>query len=510
MESESNQSQEGLSVNLKTYHAYTMAEALAAVKKDLGSQAVILHTRSFKRGGWLGLGARIIVEVTAGVESASPKVAVAASKPAARAISQNAARRAYHKAMGPPETPITAPAKAESIETSDADRTRRLAMLLAEHHSRQTPRAEQEKPGSQQPPPPRVREPEAPTPSQPPVARRFILQAPLAQGSRPARAASSNVGIERPQWTASSSNVDGSADFDRMRDELTAIRGMVSRVLEQQHSTSNPPVPPGRLFDMYLALIAQELTEELARQVIEQVQRQLTADQMNDASLIRAAAATCLEALVPAGDDEFLGQSPDDRPLTLALIGPTGVGKTTTLAKLAAACKLKLGRRVGLITADTYRIAAVEQLRTYADILGVSLHVAQSPQMMREACAALSDCDVVLIDTAGRSQHDRDGLAEMRAMLDAADPHEVHLVLSSTASEKAMLHEAQAFSNVRVDRIVLTKLDEAVSFGTLVNVMRTVGKKLSFVTTGQEVPDHLEVGRPSRLVDLVLGGDVRS
>ena len=195
----------------------------------------------------------------------------------------------------------------------------------------------------------------------------------------------------------------------------------------------------------------------------------------------------------------------DGRPLTIALVGPTGVGKTTTLAKLAASFKLRHQRRVGLITADTYRIAAVDQLRTYANIIGLPLQVVLTPAEMRQAVHALKHCDVILIDTAGRSQNDACRLGELREFLEAARPHETHLVLSSTASEKVLLREAEAFVTVGVDKVILTKLDEAVSFGMVVTALRRIGRELSFFTTGQEVPDHIEVSEPRRLAELVLG-----
>lgn len=497
-------------MNLRTYQAYTMAEALAAAKKDLGPQAVILHTRTFRRGGFLGLGASTIVELTAGVD---PRPApVAEAKPTS--ITQSAARRAYHRAVDVP-----AKSAPELLPTSDADRTRRLAMLLAESHSRAAapppaptaaPSRRAVHPSPAQHPlaaAPASPVPPAPGSSAPSVARRFILQPPVTAPEPPA--------ADRPEWPttpiAPPSKLTGSgAELDRMRDELSAIRGMVSRVLEQQDRDKQPAIPPGTLFDTYLNLIAQDLAEEIAVDVVHQVQRRLSATDLADAELVRQTAIQCLQALIPAGGESFIGRSPDDRPLTLAMIGPTGVGKTTTLAKLAAACKLKFGKRVGLVTADTYRIAAVEQLRTYADILGVPLRVAATPAEMQQACASLSECDVILIDTAGRSQKDTAALSDLRQLLEAADPHEVHLVLSSTSGEKALLNEAREFSAVRVDRIALTKLDEAVSFGTLVNVMQNVGKSLSYITTGQEVPDHLEVARPQRLAAILLGGAVRT
>ena len=124
---------------------------------------------------------------------------------------------------------------------------------------------------------------------------------------------------------------------------------------------------------------------------------------------------------------------------------------------------------------------------------------------MIAACRALRDCDVILIDTAGRSPNDSARIDEIRAFVDAAHPHEVHLVLSSSASETALLRMVDQFAVVGADRVIFTKLDEAVGFGVMVNVMRKIDKKLSYVTTGQEVPDQIECGSPDRLAKLVLG-----
>jgi len=149
-------------------------------------------------------------------------------------------------------------------------------------------------------------------------------------------------------------------------------------------------------------------------------------------------------------------------------------------------------------------------LRTYASIIEVPLEIAASPAEMREAMAKLSECEVILIDTAGRSQNDRLRIDELRQFIEAAGPHEVHLVLSSTAGEKVLLREAEAFGAVGVDKIALSKMDEAVGFGGLINVVRKFNKPLSFITTGQEVPDHLEVANAQRLAEMVMTGRVRA
>ena len=129
---------------------------------------------------------------------------------------------------------------------------------------------------------------------------------------------------------------------------------------------------------------------------------------------------------------------------------------------------------------------------------------------MAAALKELADCEIVLVDTPGRSQNDADRLVELRSIIDVANPHEIHLVLSSTASERVLVREAEAFADLRPDRIVLTKLDEAVSFGMLVSVVRRIGRRLSWVTTGQEVPADIETATGRRIADMMLGGVVKA
>jgi flagellar biosynthesis protein FlhF len=334
------------------------------------------------------------------------------------------------------------------------------------------------------------------------VARRYILTAAGAE------AAAAPVEPAAPlEGAAAIAEAGGSA----MQQELEAIRALVGQVLERQSGPRRAAAPamPGALFEMYLELIGQDLSEELADRIVTAVRNEAGSADLDDRAALRQRVLDHLAALVPAADPVIPRRSPDDRPLTIALIGPTGVGKTTTLAKLAASFKLRDQMNVGLVTCDTYRIAAVDQLRTYANIIGLPLEVALSAAEVSRAVHSLRDRDVLLIDTAGRAPGDQPRLEELRRCLDAAAPHEVHLVLSSTSSQRVLLQEAAAFADVGADRIVLTKLDEAVSFGVLINVMQSVGKSLSFITTGQEVPDHIEVGRPRRLAELVLGAELR-
>ncbi len=192
-------------------------------------------------------------------------------------------------------------------------------------------------------------------------------------------------------------------------------------------------------------------------------------------------------------------------PRVVVLIGPTGVGKTTSIAKIAANLKLRQHKKVGLITIDTYRIGAVDQLRMYSQIIDVPLKVVLTPAELRQAIDSYDQMDVILVDTAGRSQKDDLKLQELKTFLDAAKADEVHLVLSSTANHSHMLSAAERFKSIGVDRLILTKLDEAISFGVVLSVLRKVDASISYITTGQDVPDDIEVAGGQKLARMLLG-----
>jgi len=440
-------------LNIRTYTAAKMAEALAMVKRDLGPQAVILHTRTFKRGGLLGLGSRGVVEITATDSPSMRRTRRRASRTATTHVAAgNLIRNTYAPRGVPPRTASTAVA----------------------HHG-----------------------------SAEPIA--------IVNRSAPSISAST-VPVAAPATSSPSLNVDSVTGpaHDQLAEEVSSVKRMVARMMRQQRQrrvrAGGKPDLPDKLFNQYLRLLEQEVTEELAEQIIQQVHDLLDSEQLQDEQTVRRAVMERVARLIPTvGGEELLAARVGNRPKTVALIGPTGVGKTTTIAKLAANFKLKQKKNVALITIDTYRIAAVDQLRTYANIIGVPLHVVASPQQLTSALRKCIGCDVVLIDTAGRSQADQTKLDQLAEFIAAAEPHEVHLVLSSTCTQTVLLDTIARFSKIQTDRIIFTKLDEAVTFGVLFNVSRKVNKRLSFLTTGQDVPYHIEPSRSERIAAMVLG-----
>ncbi|NLZ44258.1 MAG: flagellar biosynthesis protein FlhF [Clostridia bacterium] len=185
-----------------------------------------------------------------------------------------------------------------------------------------------------------------------------------------------------------------------------------------------------------------------------------------------------------------------DRPTVVVLVGPTGVGKTTTIAKLAANFALFEGKSVGLVTIDTYRIAAVEQLKTYAEILNLPLRVVFTPGEFKRALLELSDKDLILVDTAGRSQRNRKQIRELNQFFTGRRLHETHLVLSTNTKFEDMLEAAEAFREVSFNRLIFSKLDETSNLDNMLAFLERVQVPLSYLTTGQNVPEDIEVASP--------------
>jgi flagellar biosynthesis protein FlhF len=184
--------------------------------------------------------------------------------------------------------------------------------------------------------------------------------------------------------------------------------------------------------------------------------------------------------------------------------GPTGVGKTTSIAKIAATQSLWADRKVVLMTADTYRIAAVEQLRTYAKILSIPIEITAEPKEIEGALKRHRDADLILLDTAGRSHYDDGRMEELHTLYEAFEPDSVHLVMAANVKYRDMLRIIDRMGIVPLSAILFTKLDETASYGTILNVLRDFTLPASFFTNGQNVPNDIEVARGDHFVELLL------
>ena len=341
---------------------------------------------------------------------------------------------------------------------------------------------------------------EIPATDEPDVLRAAARRATIpTRSGRSAHAEDSAEGAAMAGTTAVQSSDLAPKD---LHNELRRVRALVEDVLVETRRPRGASALPRNLRGTYLHLIQQEVSEKVAADLLNQLRNELTGQQLADAELVRNRLGARMAQMIPEAGP--VGLKSAGRPSVVALIGPTGVGKTTTVAKLAANFKLRENRNVALITIDTYRIAAVDQLKTYAQIIDVPLSVVLTPEELKAAIARHRDAYLELIHTAGRSQNDAIRLNELKRFLDAAQPQEIHLVLSLTSTRSHLLRAAEAFAPLGVNRVILTKLDEAVGFGVILGVMEQVQQKLSYLTTGQNVPDDIVVYEGGRYASRML------
>jgi len=289
------------------------------------------------------------------------------------------------------------------------------------------------------------------------------------------------------------------AATDQLANEVRDMRKMFEKLLVHDLSQQLPEAfqaVRGRL-------VEQEVIEEWAAEIIGRMMESTSPGQVWTEMEARKASKTIIAEILQSSGQP---QVKLDKQIKYAFFfGPTGVGKTTTIAKLAANSMLKDKRKIGFITADTYRMAAVEQLKTYANILNVPLEVVFSPKEMTQAMERLSDCDLIFVDTAGRNFRNDEYVQGIRELIQHGKNSVNYLVLSLTSKYSDMKAIIQNFSEVPVSQIIFTKADETHSYGSMLNVARETGFALSYITTGQNVPDDIMAATPEMIAAMIMG-----
>ncbi|HUC90955.1 MAG TPA: flagellar biosynthesis protein FlhF [Paenibacillus sp.] len=452
-------------MRVKRYVVNALPDALPLIKSELGKDAVILNTKEIHIGGFLGLFRKKKMEVIAAVETNSPSQKPGPSapkRPAAASPAVTSAASASGGASRPGIGTQHAPARPPAAAASSVPVERPVSSTP--EFARAVMQAAAELDADAKAAAPAV------TPN-----------APLKAGGGPPKPAA-------PAAPAA-------PDQSEVLEEIKQMKELVSRLAKRQDGDKEAPAFAGlreRLSD-------QEVADKWIERLFETVREH--PEFAGDEPSVRRIAADTLREWIEPFTAPGIGRS----KRIVHVVGPTGVGKTTTIAKLAAEQSLKGKRKVGFITSDTYRIAAVDQLRTYANILNVPLEVVFSPLELTRAFKSLEDRDIIFMDTAGRNFRNELYVSEVNSLLQTDENSDTYLVLSLTGKTKDMEAVAGRFSKYGVDKLIFTKFDETDTVGAVLNMAMEHGFKTAYMTYGQNVPDDIEPFRPDIYVQQLLG-----
>ncbi len=457
-------------MKVKRYIVDDLPEAVQMIRSELGSDAVILNTKEIRTGGFLGMFSKKRVEVIAAVDEA-------AKKPPARTPLQARPPERKQFASAIEETTVSSP-----LLPSNAIRERYSQPPFADSVRKSAPAS-------------------ASALSFPDIQRDSGQAIPTHPNEMPTehqrsgtQAATLAVAVQTLEAREKS---QAKEETSALLQELRSMKEMMTKMAKQQTFRSMPEA----VMKWSRRLAGQGVDPSYVEQFAEAVNQLLEEKSEGDVeSSYNAARIVLLSWLQNAKGS---GIEPSTR--IVHFVGPTGVGKTTTIAKLAAEQSFSHRRNVGFITADTYRIAAVDQLRTYADILNVPLEVVFSPSELTRAYKKLSDHDLLFMDTAGRNYRNELLVSEVNSLLAPGEQTETILVLSMTHKYSDMKLVASQFVKYGVNQLLLTKFDETDSFGAIINLVKEFTFRISYITCGQAVPDDIRPFDPEDLVRRLLG-----
>jgi flagellar biosynthesis protein FlhF len=470
---------------VKTFQAGEMSEALRMVKAEMGLDAMILSSKKERRKGILGYFTKPYFEVTAALDPRpqprlNPYREEPAPKPRERELSNSTREEFQNSMLGPL-----------------AREVRELKLKVeALSKKEQAPRPEAQQGGRS-------------------FAKedleeiKKLLYSAVAGNSAGAQApqakAAEKAKESREPRTVTFPLAGAASPLETQPDSQAApLQGAVEALLGTRLAEARPARPQASARPLALELLAEELqAEEISSAAIDGLLEKIRPAAEGGAGVaqLRKLLAETISSTVKCTGSLRMKKS---APRIMALVGPTGVGKTTTIAKLAALHALNRRVSVALITTDNFRVGAVEQLKTYAKIMDLPLEVVASSEELSAALASHSDKDLILIDTAGRSPKDSDRIDELKGFLECHPGIETCLCLSATTRARELDEIVSVFGELPISRMLFTKLDECESYGCIVDAHLRHKLPLSYLTTGQKVPEDIEVATSRKLASLVV------
>lgn len=469
-------------MNVKKYRAASTREALEKIKNELGENALVLETRQVRSGGFLGFGAGTQIEVSAAAPFQT------AAKP-----SKKPAEVHSNRILNLTDDSAAAPAFKSKTDTAKDSLMAALSARAANNNGfeKEVSNAPKAIFGEGKTTSPKIEAVEIST-----EAPRVVHQkrdTPKAQSVEPAVESSPN------------------RELELLRAELREIKFSVNSFANRQKPATAwqtevnldlfDEIFESPFYETYMELTETGIAAEMARTIISEIIPHYRERGIEESKLSQAALFSSISAEVKFTPDAL---NSHDQTI-LAVIGATGVGKTTTVAKLAARAALKERRRVELVTLDTYRIAAVEQLKTYAEIIGAGCHVVRSVLEL-DACLHRMPADaVVLIDTTGKNPHDLADQYELSDYLRRRQEIRKCLAVQATTHPLDSVAGIRKFEMYGADSLILTKMDETLRPGALLEIIGESALPVAYLCNGQRVPEDLQIATPETLTNRILG-----
>ena len=405
-----------------------MTEALAKVREELGSDAIILNTRSEKKGGVLDLIGRSVVEVTAAIDESPRGDTHSESRAGEQPAASERKRDERTAPIGPREARLYPPSRAGVYE------------------------------------------------------------------------ASAGSSLPRHAEPVSVKDLGSPVKMDQVIDDIKSLKQSIKELADSAltHEMDGLPV---HLSTLLKRMDDSGIERKISKRLIRQLLHELNGSELSDPSVIKDRATSLL--LAGFGQVNPI-QLKGAKPRIVAFAGPTGSGKTTTIAKLVTEFSLTMGKKVAVLTIDTKRVDAVGQLKAYCRIINIPLFIAYSPDDIPGIMPGIMESDITLVDTPGSGPLDRAQMLEMVEFLQKLVPQEVHLTVSITTSFSEMNRIHNNFGILKPNRILFTKLDETDSYGPMLSFALVSRKPLSYVTFGQNVPGDFAVTSPQAIVETIL------
>lgn len=477
-------------MQVKKFEAPTIAEALKLVKTELGPEAIILSTKNHRKG--FGLLSKASVEVTAAVADKSlakkqitEKVVPPATKEAigkmpaskqAEIFEGFAGHYADKRAKG--RTNVAAAESKSRVETAPAQRYVDIADDAIA----------------------------APGPGAPAYGRNGRIRT----AEEPQQKSGTVGNGQHVAGSGQGVTVDLASiqieEMAGMQEEIQRLKSMLEEIKSEQTQLADARIPETTGDEMqveYQNLLRNGIDKRYATALLKQVSFALPRDKQRQSEQVVEALAVEIMNNVKV-DNPLDLKGPGGERRVFALVGPTGVGKTTTIAKLASQAILQKNLRVGLINVDSYKVAALDQLATYAKILNVPFRQASNAAELDRALTEFKPLDLVLIDTSGRSQRDSESLSQMRSLLSECSAVRPILIASATTRDQELYDIITRFKIFNPTGLIFSKLDETATFGCIYNVAARTGLPLTYFTVGQRVPEDIEPASRERVADLIL------